>query len=350
MSIFVSIASYRDSECSMTLLDLYKNATNPLNIFTGICQQNDSKIDSDCIPDDFKYKSNVRIIRIPSNEARGPTKARYYCSTLYNNEMYYMQIDSHTRFVKGWDSRCLNMINSLENVGIEKIVLSYYPKQFGEKDSKMVPRICKSFFNERNMISFEGAQLMEQTELPTPNAYIAAGFFFCKGTFLQELPFDPELDYIFVGEEILHSIRFYTHGWNIYSPNKDIVFHEYTRAEKPKIWTDLTYSDLDAFNKIKYLLGIDTKNIVKNYLLKNIDKYGIGNTRTIQDYYEYTGITLNSKTVDRNFCDSTGYTIKKIPSNYYVQQPNFKYSNITLIIIIILVIISSLLIIYKFNY
>jgi hypothetical protein len=33
-TIFISIASYRDSECSMTIETIFKNATNPENVFT----------------------------------------------------------------------------------------------------------------------------------------------------------------------------------------------------------------------------------------------------------------------------------------------------------------------------
>ncbi len=30
---------------------------------------------------------------------------------------------------------------------------------------------------------------------------------------LQEVPFDPELPYLFMGEELLYSARLWTHGW-----------------------------------------------------------------------------------------------------------------------------------------
>lgn len=305
MSIFVSIASYRDDECTKTLVDLFKKADNPSLVFVGICQQNNND-DIDCVPANFKYKCNIRVIKIPSHQAKGPTFARYLCSTLYDDELYFMQIDSHIRFVNGWDTRCINMITNLETSGIPKPILSYYSKQFEEEDNNLVPRICKSFFNERGMISFLGAESIDNSnvKLPTPNAYVAAGFFFVKGSFLKEIPFDPELDYVFVGEEILHSIRFYTHGYDIYSPNQDIVFHEYTRLDKPKIWTDSQYSDANAVDKIMYMIGLSKKPIQK-YLLKNLDKYGIGSERTVDDYYKYAGISPESKIVSRNFCRGT---------------------------------------------
>lgn len=38
--------------------------------------------------------------------------------------------------------------------------------------------------------------------------FVAAGFYFIEGKFLHEVPFDPFLPWIFMGEEILLSSRF----------------------------------------------------------------------------------------------------------------------------------------------
>ena len=100
-NIFVSIASYRDDSCINTINDLFKKAKYPENIFIGICQQNNINIDKDIIYDNQdeygkKYINNIRIIRIPYYDAKGPTYARYLCSSLLDkkNEKYYFQIDN----------------------------------------------------------------------------------------------------------------------------------------------------------------------------------------------------------------------------------------------------------------
>jgi hypothetical protein len=76
-TIFVSIASYRDSVCSTTVESLYSMAKNPQNIFVGLCQQNNGKEDQDCVNYNSniisKYIKNIRTIRIPYFEAKGPT-------------------------------------------------------------------------------------------------------------------------------------------------------------------------------------------------------------------------------------------------------------------------------------
>jgi len=302
-TIFVSIASYRDDICNSTIKSLYDNAKNPGLIFVGICQQNNYKEDIDCINDiDFK---NIRIIRIPFYEAKGPTYARYLCSTLWNGEEYFLQIDSHTTFVKNWDEKCINMINEIKKLGMSnKPVLSHYPNEIKKmveytENPYMVTRITKSYFTEHGMISFYGAEIMDSGNQYYQTPFVAGGMFFCESKFLDELPYDPTLDYLFTGEEILHSIRFYTNNWDIFTPKENIVFHEYTRSDQPKIWSDNpNYSDGKAVNKVKQYIKLSNKNdLIKN----EPSLYGLGNNRTLEDFYNYAGIDIVNKKVYKNF-------------------------------------------------
>ena len=107
-TIFVSIASYRDSVCNNTVKSMLEAADNKNRVFVGICQQNKDE-DEDCLLS-FEESPNLKIIRIKHTEAKGPTYARYLCSTLWDGEEYYFQIDSHTKFVKSWDTKLINMI------------------------------------------------------------------------------------------------------------------------------------------------------------------------------------------------------------------------------------------------
>jgi hypothetical protein len=349
-TIFVSIASYRDEKCSKTLESLYSNASNPQNIYVGICEQNDTN-DGVCefkTPSYLQFNNQIRRINIPHYEAKGPTWARYLCATLFNNEDFFLQIDSHTLFVKDWDTKIINMYNEIiQNTDSKKIVLSHYPKSYEEAEhvnQNEVPVICKSFFNERGMISFLGAEYITpepKKYIQTP--YIAAGMFFAPGSFLREVPFDPHLDYLFVGEEILHSARAWTSGYDIYSPHQNIVFHLYTRAEAPKIWTDKTYTDNDAFNKVKLLLDLKPESEVPQHLKNNIDKYGLGKARSLGEFYEFAGINLTEKRSNKNFCNGKIENFEQ-PNNQATTSTstlNFTTISISLIILFIILIIIS---------
>jgi len=310
-TIFVSIASYRDEVCNSTLKSLFSMADKPDRVFVGICQQN-KEGDGECDAG-FENSANVRMLRIPYFEAKGPTYARYLCSTLVNREEFFMQVDSHSKFVKGWDTLCINMIQDIKKKGLsKKPVLSHYPKEIesyeGETDETkwVVPRICKSFFNNRGMLSFMGAHNLDTNKEFYKTPYVSGGMVFCESSFLKELPFDPNLPYLFVGEEILHSIRFYTNGWDVYTPNQNIVYHEYTRANKPKIWTDNpTYRDDPAFNKVKHYLQLVNQDLgqLPEEVTVNMDKYGLGKIRTLESYWKFAGVDVKNKTVSSNFCE-----------------------------------------------
>ena len=316
-TIFVSIASYRDSECPVTLKDLYDKAKFPRRVFVGICQQNDPT-DSDCVSNLIQgplqqYSNNIKIMRIDHTQAKGPTYARYLCSTLHSGQKYYLQIDSHIRFVKDWDTILIDMINKMKWKN-NKVVISYYPKEINDNSTSTVPKICKSFFNERGMISFYGAQIRKSPSEPTRVPFVAGGFFFCDSRFLKELPFDPNLDFLFTGEEILLSARFFTNGWDIYSPNKDIIYHEYTRDDKPKVWNDLkpVYDDSKAHELVKSLLNLDGSNGNINY------QYGLGKVRTLQQFYDFTGIDISNKSDSKDFCIEGFSNISVNSSNWWM--------------------------------
>ncbi len=303
-SIFVSIASYRDLDCINTVISCFKFAKHPENIFIGICQQN-KDTDKDFFDDyPIEYEpfiKNIRIIRIPHFEAKGPTYARHLCSTLWNGEDYYLQLDSHIRFVKDWDQLTINMIKRIQHeTSNEKIILSYYSKtldEYGKEHYSTTPIITKIFVNDGGMISFNAFEVTQnKEELPTKTGFIGAGFVFGPSKFLSDVPFDPNLPYLFVGEEILLSARFYTNGYDIFSPNENIVFHKYERKGEPKFWEDIRYNSNDATKKVKNILKL-SNDPIPDSLNINIDKYGLGKQRSLEEFYKFIKFDISTKTV-----------------------------------------------------
>jgi len=360
-SIFISIASYRDPVCKETVKSIFENAAYPNKIFLGICQQNKPDEDEDCKINN-ENNPNIKIIRIPHFEAKGPTWARYLCSTLWNGEEYFMQIDSHTKFIKNWDIKCIKMIKDIINSSAsKKPILSHYPREltdlnsYNEKNQYQVPRICQSFWNNRGMLSFLAAETIDTKNKSYQTPYIAGGMIFGPSEYLLEVPYDPNLPYLFIGEEILHSIRSFTYGWDVFTPIENIIFHEYTRKDKVKIWTDNpTYSNLNAFEKVKYYIGLVDKQKLNSEMLNNLDKYGLGKQRTLEDFYKYAGIDKDNKIVSKNFCRPDNKATEKD-----IQQSNEKNhskENFTIKIksnssffklLIVLLIIIFLILIFK---
>ena len=110
--IFVSIASYRDPELLPTLHDLISNAANPNDLVICIAWQHSKKDKWDTLK---KYKNDTRfrIIDIPYEESKGVCWARAKIQEQYQGEDYYLQLDSHHRFIKNWDVELIDMVNYL---------------------------------------------------------------------------------------------------------------------------------------------------------------------------------------------------------------------------------------------
>lgn len=116
--------------------------------------------------------------------------------------------------------------------------------------------------------------------------YTTGGFIFCESYFLNEMPYDSTLDYLFTGEEILNSIKFFTNGWDIFVPKCNIIYHEYTRELKPKYWDDIniTFDDRNALNKVRNYIYNKTKNI------PYYNNYKLGTKRKLEDFYKIANI------------------------------------------------------------
>ena len=86
----------------------------------------------------------VREIRIPWQEATGPCKARHLAQQLWDGEEFCLQIDSHTRFVAGWDSKLKQMLQQGEQMStFGKAVVSSYPPAYDVSLSLSAEFTCR---------------------------------------------------------------------------------------------------------------------------------------------------------------------------------------------------------------
>lgn len=304
--IFVSIASYRDSECPMTIKSLFSQAENPDRIHIGLCQQNKDD-DVDCY-DNSERKDQIKIKKYKHLQAKGPTYARYICSTLWDGEEYYLQIDSHMDFEKNWDTTAINLLNNCKKLS-PKPVLTHYPPSKTDK-SGLLSYMCNSSFNSNNIPTFTSG-LISHREDNLQSPFTAAGLLFLESHFLEACPFDPYLPYLFQGEEILFSARLWTNGYDFYLPLKNLCKHSYTRSDSPKFWTDVkdwSKTQNESLKRAKYILKwIDEKELNEESK-KELEKYGLGKERSIEDYFKFAGIDYKNKK-GTNYC-SKKYVIK----------------------------------------
>lgn len=296
-SIFVSVASYRDAQCSDTIKDLFDKADEPSRVFIGICEQNSGDANELCVP--LSLPQNVRRVQVAHTEAKGPTYARYLCSTLYQGEAWFMQIDAHTKMADGWDTKA---IANARRCPTPKAILTHYPRMIEEVDGGHagVPVLCRSSFDGNGVPTFESV-IMDPPEdgIPKPVPFVSGGFVFGPGAMVREVPFDPDLAYLFQGEEILHSARLWTSGYDFYTPLENIAFHQYER-DAPRFWNDVPNFHGDqqrTLLKVRRLLGFEAPPL-QSY------GYGMGTARSLEAYLEFAGINAHDKTTDSDakFC------------------------------------------------
>lgn len=293
-TIFVSIASYRDKGCMATVRDMFAKARYPDRIFAGICEQNTGDAGEACTS--FKNSKNVRTISIPHTEAKGPTYARYLCSTLYRGETYFCQIDSHTKFVKDWDAVAIDELGKCKS---KKAVLSGYPhSDTHDLGERSVPILCESSWNASGIpqlkASVKSANEVARSPEPSPIPFTSGGFIFGPGGMLREVPYDPGLPDLFVGEEVLYTARLWTSGYDIYSAKRNIVFHFYVRKGAAR-WhndrADWKASQRASESRVRRILGLEEPAIKPGE-----DAYGLGRARAIAEYWAYSGLDPATKT------------------------------------------------------
>ncbi|EED91807.1 predicted protein, partial [Thalassiosira pseudonana CCMP1335] len=231
-SVFLSVASYRDEFCPGTLNEAFSKARNPENLFVGLVQQNCEENSNE----GKKYCNNgqIRLLKMKETESLGPYMARYFASKMWMGEQWYMQIDSHMTFAQDWDALSIEMLN---NAPSDKPVISHYPPphtaDLVEKSKVAAPRLCGPVFAtselEAQIIRLEGSYNYDSVKLSIPRfaPFVAAGYLVAHSDILREVPFDPFLPYIFMGEETILSARLWTSGYDIFSPTISLLGHHY---------------------------------------------------------------------------------------------------------------------------
>jgi Rps23 Pro-64 3,4-dihydroxylase Tpa1-like proline 4-hydroxylase/peroxiredoxin/GT2 family glycosyltransferase len=304
-TIFVNIASYRDPECQHTIKDLFEKANNPGRIYVGVCWQFDPNEDHHCFEVDTR-RNQVRIRAVDWRDAEGVCWARYQAQQLWDQEEYVLMIDSHMRFVPGWDDL---MIAELNECGAMKPMLSCSPASYTPPNNlsrHMNPTIrrVRPFMPDGNL-RCQGESLDHRPEKPLNAAFMVANFAFSRAEVLAEVPYDPFL--YFDQEEITYAARLYTHGWDIFSARQQFLYHFYNDVKapggsvRPLHWRDLRQADE---GRIKYLKdrGLKRFNHLTGYKLSDeadvvqrLDEFGWGRVRPLEQFEEYSGVDFKNK-------------------------------------------------------
>lgn len=299
--IFVSVASYRDPETPHTLRDMFVKAKYPERIFVGVLWQVVPGDDDDClqIPPEVAHRQLLGINIHPS-QSRGACWARSRILTeLRRDEEFVLQIDSHMRFVAGWDEKMLTM---LARCASPHAMLSTYPIPYTPPDSlgaPSIPLMTANMFNHRGLLMplARALDYSQRPEQPVPSPFISAGFLFGPAAAFNQVPYDPHL--YFIGEEISMAVRLWTHGWDVYNPNDVLIYHFYgSQEQRPRHWKDnpqWAEMDKNSGSRLRHLFGIESST--DTTVLMNVERYGLGTVRTIDEFERYADVNLRQQTI-----------------------------------------------------
>jgi hypothetical protein len=303
--IFVQLASYRDPQLVPTMRDMLAKADEPENLYFGICWQKD---DTETL-EEFTDHPRVRYQTFDYTESQGLGWARAKVAELWEDEPFTLQLDSHHRFAKGWDTMMWEDYNQALEMSSKPIISTYVTpfevknhNETGDEGLNPTPCLMSQYeFSADKLLMSMPWYIQDHKERNRVirARTISGHFYFVKSNFIKEVPYDPDIYFGGYCEETTMSLRAFSHGYDIYSPYRQYIWHEYTRADRPKHWddhgkeskTDKTSGQRDAFarSKTRQLFGIEDNGIEIE------PKYGLGNVRTLHDYEVFGGFDFKNQ-------------------------------------------------------
>ncbi len=315
--IAIQIPAFCDPELIPTIQSALAKAANPSRLHFCICLQ-----DND--PDRVKFVMglpNCKYIQIQPEEAPGLCAARNICQQMVDDEQYSFHIDSHMRFADFWDAA---LIACLKENPVKKSVISGYPISLTEKmrtadiyDTAFTSGTAVHYcflataldFHELSM-TYRCQFAYKPSQHNSESAFISGGCLFGPSEFDKEVLNDPDMYHM--SDECSYAARLWTHGWRIFAPHIECIYHLYHRQN--------TYPEIPIFTKEPALSSTGcskrTSEQVHNQILfgefgspEYLGIYGPGKEHTIQEFMNFAGIDYYNRVV-RVFNrkgDYTGY-------------------------------------------
>jgi Glycosyltransferase (GlcNAc) len=311
--IFVSIAAYRDLQLVPTIADCLRKAHRAERLRFGICWQHGAE--ETALP--YQSDDRFRILDVPWKESQGACWARAAVMALWRGEAWFLQVDSHCRFADGWDTRLVAMA---KQTGSAKPILSTYATPFEPGPHEVLQgaplQMALQGFTPEGIPHMRPLAIRDWQSMHRPlrARFISAGFLFAPGSFVREVPYDPEL--YFLGEEAAMTVRAFTHGYDFFHPSETIVWHDYVRRDAVKHWDDHTEETAIAWGERDLRSKARIGKLLAGEL---VGPFGLGSVRTIKDFEQYAGLSFGLRRAQDYTSRSEEPPNPKAPENWEEQ-------------------------------
>ena len=331
MSIFISIASYQDPLLVSTIFSAYENAENKNDLIFSICDQSDNMIDINGIT----FSDQIHYDHVDPLFSKGPCWARHRAQSFFNEEDFFLQVDSHTQFAPKWDSifiKELEKISANQEIDeyFKKPIITSYPRSFKVLDFEKGLFELNTGDKHTQVITYRKDSLFlkgsfsRQIGIPTKHTDIthaillAAGCIFTKGAFVKEIPYDP--NYYFYGEELSLAMRAFTNGYSFFHIPDVPLFHLYT--DTSDIPRKLHWDPEDDQKRAVKWTELDKKSLNRLddlFADKVEEPLSLGKERSLEDYALISGIDLKNnlvldieKATESSFLESLDWKINPL--------------------------------------
>ena len=331
MSIFISIASYQDPLLVSTIFSAYENAENKNDLIFSICDQSDNTIDINGIT----FSDQIHYDHVDPLFSKGPCWARHRAQSFFNEEDFFLQVDSHTQFAPEWDSifiKQLEKISANQEIDeyFKKPIITSYPRSFKVLDFEKGLFELQTGDKHTQVITYRKDSLFlkgsfsRQIGIPTKHTDIthaillAAGCIFTKGAFVKEIPYDP--NYYFYGEELSLAMRAFTNGYSFFHIPDVPLFHLYT--DTSDIPRKLHWDPEDDQKRAVKWTELDKKSLNRLddlFADKVEEPLNLGKERSLKDYALISGIDLKNnlvldigKATESSFLESLDWKINPL--------------------------------------
>jgi len=268
--INILITSYNDVDINNTINSIIDNASGYYILKIKILFIGDVNISHK-----FNDNLNIEIYNIKRN--RGVGYSRKLLTTKLPKNEYFLQIDSHHRFVKNWDKILFNDYNELKSKYNDVVI------------STTLPHFEDGFFSKCKSKSFigrytkNGVPIIDSkcSDIFKETGLITAHFLFGETSFFENIKYKDT--WYFMGEEILLSIYAFKFGYKVFNLKEIIAWHKYNT-------TNNTQRDL-IIEKKTYKHILNEMMSIYNEDFINLIGFDIFNFKTTKKNYFIHGAT-----------------------------------------------------------
>jgi len=247
--VYVQIPAYRDAELAPTLRSLFAKAAHPDRLRVRVLWQHGPH---ETLPPDVLALPELEIQAVPAAASEGCNWARRLLQAEWRDEPYTLLLDSHHRFVRGWDDLSIGMLEQLRDQGAARPLLTaYLPNYYPGRDPhgrKQRPFKIYPYEREEGVLTrLTSLPIRGWTALdrPVPADFLSLHFVLADGRFNRDVPFDPEI--YFFGDEVMTSLRAFAAGYRLFHPHRVVGWHAYDRSSRVPHWAD--HADWDERNR-----------------------------------------------------------------------------------------------------